>query len=71
MRRSTWLLNQGRGPGATIKKIEDAHPQAKEEGRVVALKLDLTEPAGVIGSAKMFMGIEQNFDILREKEALC
>jgi NAD(P)-dependent dehydrogenase (short-subunit alcohol dehydrogenase family) len=54
---------------AAIKKIEDAHPQVKEEGRVLWLKLDLTEPVDVIESAKVFMGREQKLDILSEKEA--
>lgn len=59
--------SEGRAKAA-IKGIEDAHPQVKEEGLVVWLRLDLTEPADVVESAKVFIGREQRLDILGEKE---
>jgi len=49
---------------AAIKKIEDAHPEVKEKGLLVWLPLDLTEPSGVVKSAKSFMEKEERLDIL-------
>ena len=49
---------------AAIQRIEEAHPQVRENSLVIWLPLDLTEPADVVKSAQDFMKREEKLGIL-------